>query len=93
MAEGTAKNITIGLYIQPGAKRSAVVGEHAGRIKISIAAPPNDGRANKELITFLSKQLRLPKRCFEIISGKSSRIKTLAVEGMALDEIRKILAG
>lgn len=48
-------DVLIDVHAQPGAKRSAIVGEHGGRLKIAIASPPVDGKANSALIAFFSK--------------------------------------
>lgn len=77
----TVKNqdVIIDIHAQPGAKRSAVVGEHGGRLKIAIASPPVDGKANSALITFLAKTLGVSKSSVSILSGETSRQKRLIV--------------
>lgn len=77
----TVKNqdVIIDIHAQPGAKRSAVVGEHGGRLKIAIASPPVDGKANSALITFLAKTLGVSKSSVSILSGETSRQKRLTV--------------
>ena len=77
----TVKNqdVIIDIHAQPGAKRSAVVGEHGGRLKIAIASPPIDGKANSALITFLAKTLGVSKSSVSILSGETSRQKRLIV--------------
>lgn len=68
------------LYIQPGASRSEISGEHDGRLKIKIKSPPREGEANEELIEFIAKVLRVSKRSVQFLSGESSRLKSLLVE-------------
>lgn len=77
----TVKNqdVIIDIHAQPGAKRSAVVGEHGGRLKIAIASPPVDGKANSALIAFLAKTLGVSKSSVSILSGETSRRKRLIV--------------
>ena len=77
----TVKNqdVIIDIHAQPGAKRSAVVGEHGGRLKIAIASPPVDGKANSTLIAFLAKTLGVSKSSVSILSGETSRQKRLIV--------------
>jgi uncharacterized protein (TIGR00251 family) len=70
------------LHVQPGAKRSEVVGMHGERIKIRLAAPAQDGRANAALIAFLAEELGVPKRNVSIESGLTSRQKRVLVEGV-----------
>lgn len=85
----------IKVYIQPKASKSEVVGFHGDAgddvIKIRIQAPPVDGKANEELCKFLSKLLKIPKTKIKIIRGKSSRKKTLEIEDLTEDQIKKKL--
>jgi uncharacterized protein (TIGR00251 family) len=67
--------------VQPGAKRSEVVGLHGERLKIRIAAPALDGRANDALIAFVTEALRVPRRDVSLVSGERSRDKLIAVAG------------
>ena len=69
------------LHIQPGAKRTEIVGQHGDALKIRLAAPPVDGKANAELIRFLAERLRVPRSAIELVSGESSRAKRLRVAG------------
>lgn len=67
------------LHVQPGAKVSAVVGEHGGRLKLKIAAPAVDNKANATLLTWLAAQLCVPKSAVRLVRGDTSRKKTVAV--------------
>ncbi|NLR76489.1 DUF167 domain-containing protein [Leeia aquatica] len=69
------------LHIQPGAKRSEVVGVHGEALKIRLAAPPVDGKANAALLAFLATQLNIPQRQLELLSGETSRSKRVKVSG------------
>jgi uncharacterized protein (TIGR00251 family) len=71
--------IVLTLHIQPAARRTGVVGRHGDRLKIAVAAPPADGRANAALIAFLAETLALPKSSFALVSGASSREKRVAI--------------
>ena len=75
-----AKGAVLSLHIQPGAKRSEVVGDHGDRLKIKIKAPPQDGEANLCLIQFISELFRIPKARVHLLSGESSRQKLVLVE-------------
>ncbi len=66
-------------HMQPGAKRSEFVGLHDERIKIRLHAPPVDGKANAQLITFLSKAFGVPKHAVHIESGELSRQKRVRI--------------
>ena len=70
------------LHVQPGAKTTAVVGEHGGRLKLKIAAPPVDNKANVHLLAWLATRLGVPKSAVRLVRGESSRQKTVAVSGV-----------
>src|SRR5690606_19046120 len=78
----------IRVVAQPGAARSEVVGEHDGCLKLRVAAPPVDGRANEEIARFLADRLDVPKRSVRLVAGASARRKLFEVgaslEGGAL---------
>ena len=78
------------LLIQPGASRTAVVGGLDGRIKIAVAAPPVDGKANAELLKFLRKKLRVPAGSLAIAAGESGRRKRLHVSVPAAELLEKL---
>lgn len=69
------------LHVQPGASRSEFAGEHGGRIKVRLAAPPMEGRANEALVEFLADYFEVPRRNVRITAGLKSRRKRVVVEG------------
>jgi uncharacterized protein (TIGR00251 family) len=83
--------VLLNLHVQPGAKRSEVVGLHGAALKIRLAAPPVDGKANACLVSFLAEALALPKSSISLISGQSSRSKRVTVTNLAADEVRNRL--
>lgn len=91
---GVRGDWSIVLHVQPGAARSAVAGEHDGCLKLRIAAPPIEGRANDALRAFLAERLALPRSAVSIERGDASRRKRVRVaadcEG---DELVAKLAG
>ena len=84
----TAEGWLIAVHAQPGAKKSAVAGLHGEALKIRIAAPPVEGKANQALIAFVAGALGLPKRAVSIVKGESSREKLLLVADAAVDPAR-----
>ncbi|MHB0973377.1 MAG: DUF167 domain-containing protein [Thiobacillus sp.] len=70
------------LHVQPGAKSTSVVGEHGGRLKLKISAPPVDNKANVHLLTWLAAQLGVPRSAVRLVRGEASRQKTVAVSGV-----------
>ncbi len=67
----------ITLYIQPGAKKNEVAGEHDGMVKLRISAPPVEGAANEAVIKFTAQILGLSKSSVKLIKGDKSRIKII----------------
>jgi uncharacterized protein (TIGR00251 family) len=77
--QARAERVVLSLHVQPGARRAAVVGTHGERLKVAVASPPTDGRANAALLEFLADRLDLPKSALELVSGPGSRDKRVAV--------------
>ena len=65
--------------VMPNAKRTQVDGLHDGALRVRLAAPPIEGRANDALVAWVAKQLKVPRRDVELLRGESSRRKQLAV--------------
>lgn len=72
----------------PNAKRSEFVGRHGDALRVKIAAPALEGRANDELVEFLAEALGVSRRDVTLVSGEKSRDKVVAVVG--LDEAEAI---
>jgi uncharacterized protein (TIGR00251 family) len=70
------------LHVQPGAKRSEFAGMHGDRVKLRLAAPAVEGKANAALIVFLADYFQVPKRNVSIVSGVKSRSKRVSIEGV-----------
>ena len=70
------------LYVQPGARKTEFAGQHGDRVKVRLAAPPVDGKANEALIEFLAAHYRVPKRSVRITAGLRSRLKRVTIEGI-----------
>lgn len=79
-ARWEANDLVLFCHLQPGAKRSEFAGLHAERIKIRIHAPPVDGKANSQLIAFLSAAFAVGKNAIHIESGELSRQKRVRIE-------------
>jgi len=77
--------ITLTLHVQPGAKRSEIVGLHGEALKIKLAAPPVEGRANGALLKFLAKIFSVPLRNVTLQHGGQSRHKVVAISGSNLN--------
>jgi uncharacterized protein (TIGR00251 family) len=80
--------VTLRLHIQPGAKKTEVVGLHGEALKIRLAAPPVDGKANACLIGFLADRLGVAKSSVSLVSGESSRAKRVRIDGVDPSVVR-----
>ena len=70
----------LAVSVQPNAKRTAADGLHDGALRVRLAAPPVDGRANQALIDWLAGELGCPKRAITLVRGETSRRKWLAID-------------
>lgn len=84
----TEQGWLIAIHVQPGAKKSAVAGLHGEALKVRIAAPPVEGKANEALIAFIAKALGAPRRAVSIVKGESSREKLLLIADSGADPER-----
>jgi uncharacterized protein (TIGR00251 family) len=81
----------IKIRVLPRSSRNQIVGRDGDVFKVKGTSPPVDGMANQALIELLAKRLGVPKRRIEIISGKSSRLKSVRIHGLSLEDINSIL--
>ena len=84
----TARGWLIRVHAQPGAKRSELAGLHGDALKIRIASPPVDGRANEALIAFLAKACAVPRAAVTLEQGATSRQKTFCIVAPDWDPAR-----
>ncbi|MBL8311470.1 MAG: YggU family protein [Burkholderiales bacterium] len=75
----------ITLYVQPGARKTEVAGEHDGALKLRINAPPVEGKANAAVIAFIAERCGVAKHRVALLSGELSRHKRLRVVGVTAD--------
>lgn len=85
--------IRFAVRVHPRAKKSGVTGEVGDALKISLTAPPIDGRANEACIAFLAEILNVPRSSVTITSGQSSRNKMIHVAGVNAEWARERLRG
>lgn len=72
-------DLVLDVHVQPRASRSEVAGWFGERLKIRVAAPPVDGKANQELIDFLAKAFNVARRDILLLAGESGRDKRFKV--------------
>ena len=82
-AREVAGGAELEVLVQPRASRTRAVGEHDGRLKIQLAAPPVDGEANAALVAFLAAALGVRKAEVVLLRGETGRRKTVRVSGVS----------
>jgi uncharacterized protein len=83
--------VVLKVQVQTRASRDEVVGPHGDSLKIRITAAPVAGAANKHLLKFLAKKLKVARSQMSIASGPTSRAKSIAIEGISAEEVRQRL--
>jgi hypothetical protein len=83
--------VTFAVKLHPRARQNAITGELGDALKLSLSAPPVEGKANAACIEFFANLLKVPRSSVTIASGLSSRRKVIRVSGISADEVRKRL--
>jgi uncharacterized protein (TIGR00251 family) len=78
--------------VHPRAKRSALAGRLGDAWKLSLAAPPVDGKANDECVRFLAELAGVPRSRVRILKGATGRVKVVEVEGVSQEDLDRLLA-
>jgi hypothetical protein len=89
----TSAGVTFAVKLHPRAKKNAITGEVGDALKLSLTAPPLEGRANEACIEFFANLLKVPRSSITIASGQSSRNKVIRVSGLSAAEVQKRLQG
>ena len=81
----------ISVRVYPNAARNGIVGLTCDVLHIKISAPPVKGKANQELIAFLSRLLATKKDSISIIKGHTTRNKVIVIDGLSREHVLKLL--
>jgi uncharacterized protein (TIGR00251 family) len=84
-------SLLLSLYVQPRSGQNKIVGLHGDAVKLRLNAPPVDGKANKAVIAFFAKSLKIPKSAVTIRSGLQSRMKKIVLIGVDEEQIRGLI--
>jgi uncharacterized protein (TIGR00251 family) len=84
--------VVFGLKVQPGAKRTELVGTWQTSLKVKIGRKPEDGAANRECLEFFAEMLDVPRHRISIIKGEFSSSKVVRVVGMTAQVARLKIA-
>jgi len=86
-----APQTTLDIRVLPRSSRNEIVEKQGNIYRIKLTAPAIEGKANKALITLLSKRLGLPKTKIQIISGERSRTKSIRIHGLPPEQVEALL--
>lgn len=85
--EARDDHVVINVHVQPCAGRSAVVGRHGDALKVRVAAPPADGRANEAARSLLAETFGVGPSAVVLVSGAASRVKRFRVDGVEAADV------
>lgn len=92
LVRGVSGGVRFAVRVQPRASRSEVCGVHGEALRVRLAAPPVDGAANDALVALLADELDVARRAIRIVSGESSRSKTVQVDGIDPGLVERLAA-
>ena len=87
-----AEGATLAVRAQPGARKTAVLGEQAGALKVAVTAPPEDGRANEALVEVLRRWLGVRRSQVELLTGATNRNKVFLIRGLTAEQLTALVA-
>lgn len=90
--EATADGILLPIRAQPGARKNAVTGIHQGRLKVAVTQAPEKGKANDALVKLVARTLGLKRSQVQLVSGDTSRQKTLLISGLDARQLESMIA-
>src|SRR6478672_11218123 len=89
----SAKGITFAVKVHPRARNNAITGAVGDALKLSLTAPPAEGRANQAVIEFFADLFAIPRASVTIASGETSRNKVVRIAGLSRAAVEQRLAG
>jgi uncharacterized protein (TIGR00251 family) len=92
LREAADGSLVLALHIQPGAKRTEFVGPHGAAMKLRLAAPPVEGKANAALCAFLAGFCEVGRAAVTLLGGETSRAKRVRIEGASGDALARLRA-
>lgn len=83
--------VSLRVHVQPRASRTRLAGMYGEALKLCLASPPVDGKANEAAISFFAALFKVPRAAVTIAGGESSRDKRLVISGITLEQAEAIL--
>ena len=90
--QNSPNGATFAVKVHPRAKKNAITGEVGGALKLSLTAPPVDGKANDACIEFFARLLKVPRSSVTIAAGQTSRNKVIRVAGLSAEDVLERLS-
>jgi uncharacterized protein (TIGR00251 family) len=90
--EQRTNGVLLPVRAQPGAKRNAITGEHAGKLKVSVTQAPEKGKANQAIIDVLASELSLKRSQISLVSGETAGQKKFLITEIELTELARRIA-
>lgn len=87
----TSAGVSFAVKVHPRARKNAITGEVGHALRVSLTAPPVDGKANAACVEFFANLLKVPRSSVTIASGQNSRKKVIRVAGLSAEELRQRL--
>lgn len=79
----TCQGYRLKVHVVPGSRQTLIAGRHGDRLKVKVAAPPEKGRANEELLNFLARSLKVPRQALHLTLGAASRAKVVEIHDLS----------
>jgi len=89
----SAKGVSFAVKVHPRARNNAITGAVGDALKLSLTAPPAEGRANQAVIEFFADLFAIPRASVTIASGETSRNKVVRIAGLSRAAVEQRLAG
>ncbi|MDP6542170.1 MAG: DUF167 domain-containing protein [Phycisphaerales bacterium] len=80
----TNTGVVVSIKVVPNARKDEIAGLIGDRLKIRVASPPEDGKANRAVCVLIAKTLGIKKNCVSIAFGESSPLKTISIFGISI---------
>jgi len=87
----TSKGVKLTLHVKTLRSKNKLICEPDGTLTIHVSAPPVKGKANREIVKWLSKKLREPSSSVQLVAGFHSNVKVIEITGMTEKEIAAVL--
>jgi hypothetical protein len=89
----TATGVELDVRVIPRARETRLAGERNGALLVRVSAPPVDDAANERLVEYFARLTQRPRSAIRLVSGARGRAKRLAIDGISLDSMRKLILG